>query len=232
MMTGDHSAFEHGGLVDDAPYWTAERRELANWFAERAPAFLEAYVAAVRLLHLPDFPARVHIVCHLIRDIYRYLPRELGHGRANSSAGEVYSQPVRVLRTAWKADPFRDEEVPPGHPRQVTPEVYQALERLMEKSLGLEAQSSLGVQLYQALLRSVERPSEGDAPHWASSAFDKDHKFFVERAHINASGQKAAAQLPESFADFERAFLAMIGPYFRRKDELDAILEDTNRRTG
>jgi len=67
-------------LLDNSSYCTKQRRELVRWFDDRAPSFTEGYIAAVRLLHTPSFPARVHLVCHVVRDIYRYLPATLGEG--------------------------------------------------------------------------------------------------------------------------------------------------------
>lgn len=53
---------------------TPRRRELLGWFDRNAPSLCEAYEAAVRLLNLPGFPARVHLIAHLVRDIANRLP--------------------------------------------------------------------------------------------------------------------------------------------------------------
>ena len=91
-------------LLDDSPYWTRQRRELVQWFNDRAPAFKAGYVAAVRLLHDPSFPACVHLVCHLVRDIYRYLPAALGLKRPPRTA-DVFPPLVATLVGAWDRFP-------------------------------------------------------------------------------------------------------------------------------
>jgi len=54
--------------------WTPERRKLQQWFQENAPRLEDPYVAAVRLLSDRDFPARPHLIGHLVREIANGLP--------------------------------------------------------------------------------------------------------------------------------------------------------------
>ncbi len=65
---------------------------------------------------------------------------------------------------------------------------------------------------------------------WIIEAFDAEYNFFVRRAHLPASVDKVPSDdgLSEHFEAFERAFHSLVGPYFSGKDELDAILRDTN----
>jgi hypothetical protein len=53
---------------------TPRRRELLEWFKRNAQSLAEAYEAAIRLLQTPTFPARHHLIGHLIRDIANRLP--------------------------------------------------------------------------------------------------------------------------------------------------------------
>lgn len=52
---------------------TQQRQELARWLHERVPSFEQRYLGALQLLNMRDFPGRVHLVCHIVRDIYRRL---------------------------------------------------------------------------------------------------------------------------------------------------------------
>jgi hypothetical protein len=100
--------------VADLPHWNPLRRELLKWFDERVPGFAEGYVAAVDLVHRADFPARVHLVCHLVRDIYRYLPQALGDTSENKKGVEVYSNSSSSSsRTNTKRKPFNVPLIPP-----------------------------------------------------------------------------------------------------------------------
>ena len=88
----------------DLPYWTRQRRELVSWFKDRAPSFVDGYSAALRLLHTPEFPARVHLVCHLVRDIYHYLPAALGT-KGSSRPAEVFPGMAKDLAALWDVFP-------------------------------------------------------------------------------------------------------------------------------
>jgi len=35
--------------------------------SDRTPSFVDGYLGAVRLLHMPTFPGRVHFICHVVR---------------------------------------------------------------------------------------------------------------------------------------------------------------------
>jgi len=68
---------------------------------------------------------------------------------------------------------------------------------------------------------------------WIIDSFDNEYDFFVRRAHI-ALGLDSAPNdqgLAERVDAFERAFHSLVGPYFSGKEQLDAILQDANRRT-
>jgi hypothetical protein len=94
-------------MLDDAPYWSQQRRELFQWLEDRAPSFVEGYVGAVRLLYMPCFPGRVHFICHAVRDIYRRLPSSLGI-KSQSRPGEVFPDMVKKLRERWEKFPPND----------------------------------------------------------------------------------------------------------------------------
>ena len=68
-----------GVKLDEAgvEIWTPIRQSLLNWLKREAPSLADAYEGAVRLLHMPGFPGKVHFVSHVVRDIYNTLPRVL-----------------------------------------------------------------------------------------------------------------------------------------------------------
>jgi len=211
------------------PYWTSERRELISWFDERAPTFTAGYVAAVTLLHSPGFPARVHLVCHLVRDIYRRLPEALGDNSGGSAPAEVYPGLVHERRSKWTRSQIDHEPEPPGADRLVSAQVFAALKKLMTKSIDLGDQPSVGTRLARALFGALDRPPGAGIPGWVFRSFDEEYKFFVSRAHLAAGKAPTDEGLLTHFEQFERAFHSMVGPYFRGKEELDAILDETNR---
>lgn len=219
-------------MIDESPYWTTQRKELVTWLQDRAPSFVEGYVGAVRLLHMPEFPGRVHFICHAIRDIYRHVPRTFGV-KSLPRPAEVFPSMVKELAIAWREFPAsepEDEQSVSESDLCVSRQVHRWLRKIIDKSNQLKDQSTVGNQLAIALFRSMDR-REGDfIEPWIIAAFDAEYDFFVKRAHLAVSVDKVPTDdgLVEHFEAFERAFHSLVGPYFSGKGELDAILRKTN----
>jgi hypothetical protein len=205
------------------------RRELLQWFKERVPGFADGYDAAVRLVHEAPFPARAHLVCHVVRDIYRELPTALGDTSQKQAGSSVYPPLVAALRDVWDMNPVLDGGVPSDSDRPVSARAHSAAARLVETSRTLKEQGSVGTRLARALFRAVDRP-EQPVPGWIFKAFDKEYDFFVARAHLRGSTVPWGDDIRTHFESFEGAFHSIVGSYFKGKGDLDAILADTNRR--
>ncbi|MGA2621523.1 MAG: hypothetical protein ABSF26_28300 [Thermoguttaceae bacterium] len=223
-------------MSDDLPNWTQQRRELASWLDDRAPSFAQGYLAAIRLLYAPAFPARVHLVCHVVRDIYRYLPAALG-SRQLSRRGEVFPNMVKQLANLWERFPPLAGEGFENDDREVRvpAKVYRYVAKIVVKSQELARdQSTIGRELAISLFRSGDRREGEFIDPWIIKSFDEEYDFFVGRAHIVASEDRITTDdgLVAHFEAFERAFHSMVGPYFTGKEELDAILQDTNAAAG
>ena len=218
-------------LLDNSSYWTKQRRELVRWLDDRAPSFTEGYVGAVHLLHAPSFPGRVHLVCHVVRDIYRHLPAALG-GASLPRPAEVFPGMVKTLAEQWERFPPVESPTADsmGPVVPVSAQVHHAVRRLVHKSQDLGNQPSVGRQLAIALFRSLDRRSDEFIHPWIIKSFDDEYKFFVSRAHLARSMEKVPTDdgLMEHCEGFERAFHSLVGPYFSGKEELDEILQETN----
>jgi hypothetical protein len=218
-------------LLDNSSYWTKQRRELVQWLDDRAPSFTEGYVGAVRLLHTPTFPARVHLICHVVRDIYRHLPTALG-AKSLPRPAEVFPNMVQSLAEQWEKFPPNDtgQSESMGSDVVVSAQVHRCVVKLVEKRRELAAQPTVGKQLAIALFRSLDRRDDAFIHPWIIKAFDGEYDFFVRRAHLARSLDRVPTDdgLLKHFEAFERAFHSLVGPYFSGKEELDAILQDTN----
>jgi len=225
------TALQGATVFDNSSYWTQLRRELVRWFDDRVPSFTEGYVAAVRLLHTPSFPARVHLVCHVVRDIYRNLPAALGL-KSVARPSEVFPSMVKALAERWERFPPKQIETFDGERNDfmVSPQVYRHVEKIVHKSLSIADQPTVGKQLAVALFRSLDRREDEFIHPWIMDSFDAEYDFFVKRAHLAKSVDKVPNDdgLTEHFETFERAFHSLVGPYFSGKEELDVILQDTN----
>ena len=218
-------------MIDDSPYWTSLRRELVQWFSDHAPSFVAAYVGAVRLLHDSSFPGRVHFICHVVRDIYRYLPRVIG-AKSLPRSGEVFPEMVKHLYTLWeKFPPTRrgnsenaDGDIP------VSSQVYSYLEKIIRRSSQIKDQPTVGKHLVISLFRTLDLQDKVYIPPWVIESFDSEYDFFIKRTHLARSIDAVPTDegLIEHFESFERALHSLVGSYFSGKEELDEILQDTN----
>jgi len=222
--------------LDDSPYWTKQRQEIVRWLEDRAPSFTAGYVAAVRLLHIPSFPARVHLICHLVRDIYRHLPATLGT-KSLPRPAEVFPSMVKKLADQWKR--FPPKETPPTGEAGldtdvlVSAQAFSAILGILEKNTEIGNQPTVGSQLAVSLFHAVDRREDEYIPPWIIKSFDEEYGFFVQRAHLARKLDQVPTDdgLPGHFEAFERALHSLVGPYFSGKEELDDILQDTNPAT-
>jgi hypothetical protein len=235
MISRMDSPNDARAVPDGSRYATPQRRELAGWLKDRAPSFLEGYLAAIRLLYTPSFPARVHLICHVVRDIYRFLPAALG-GKRLSRPGEVFPGMAQRLATLWERFPPSGEK----HPERGSPvvslhaAVYDQVAEIVDKSRQMARdRRSIGRELAVALFHSGDRRDDEFIAPWIIESFDHEYDFFVTRAHLAQRADRVPTDdgLVEQFEAFERAFHSLIGSYFTGKEELDAILQDTNTAT-
>jgi len=141
---------------------------------------------------------------------------------------------VKVLAEQWQSSAGTfDSSCGMDDAFKVKPSVYRYIEKIVRKSQEISIQPTVGRNLAVALFRSVDRRSDEFLPNWVVRAFDEEYNFFVERAHLAHSDDRVptADGLIDNFLAFERAFHSLIGPYFSGKEELDAILRETNQPT-
>lgn len=139
---------------------------------------------------------------------------------------------VKTLADQWHKFPPKESE---GFERigsdiVVSAQVHSYVVKLVEKSRELADQPTIGKQLAIAFFRSLDRRDDEYIHPWIIRAFDDEYTFFVSRAHLARSLDRVPTDdgLMDHFEAFERAFHSLVGPYFSGKEELDAILQDTN----
>ena len=195
-------------MLDDSPYWTRQRRELFRWLVDHTPSFADGYLAAIRILHAAGFPARVHLVCHVVRDIYRNLPAALG-GDALPRPSEVLPTMAKELAKQWEASLTSRDGCPKsiGSELSMTTQVYRCVTKLVDKCREMAEQPSVGKHLAIALFRSGDRREDEFIQPWVIRSFDAEYDFFVRRAHLARRVDRVPTdeRLVEHFEAFERA---------------------------
>lgn len=229
---------ERGG---DPAIWISKRRDLLDWFRREAPSLASAYEAAVLLIDMPAFPARVHLVCHVVRDIYSKLPEILDGEFRRTNAGEVYRSSVDEVEAHWKSS-SRSLLQPDGSPASalktadkvvVLAAAAKSVDNLLEKHRALKDQPRSAEVLVRALYRRFAE-SGLNPPARLAQAFEDERRWFMQRAHLVIDTTKVPTDvgLVKHFTSFERALYSLVGQYFSGKKEIDAIIEQANQRAG
>ncbi len=140
---------------------------------------------------------------------------------------------VKELVRRWEKFPVFGKSVSENMHSEfvVSAQVYRQIEKIVKKSTKIAEQPTVGKQLAIVLFRSLDRRRDEFIHPWVIESFDAEYDFFVKRAHLAKSVDKVPNDdgLVAHFEGFERAFHSLVGPYFSGKEELDAILEDTNQ---
>ena len=219
-----------------AVHWTSMRLELLEWFKRKAPSLAPAYEGAVRLLYTPGFPGRIHLFCHVVRDIYNFLPQILD-GVTRINIGEAYPSLIKKLEQHWPSDrmSFVDfDDVPDGSIQEtltISRQVYQIIDELVAKSRHITSQPTTGEHLSRILYR--ENPTDNvHIPMRLIEEFNNTRRWFVSRAHLVTTMEKLPAEdsLIEQFETFEKTLFSFVGQYFSGTRELDDILQQTNEQ--
>ena len=215
----------------DSQVWTRERTELLQWMRERAPTFAPAYEGAVKILFMRDLPGRVHMVCHVVRDIYDRLPLVLG----GQDAPPKFSNLVRPITTElyeiWsKHHPNRlgSADTSPAESILVPRRICEQLDKLVALTDRVKNAPKEGDRLALTLCQAAGLQRQPDP--LAVKIFNDQWDYFIARAHLVYSIEKmpGSDDLIEKFKTFERAFHSFIGGYFTAKEALDAILQHAN----
>jgi hypothetical protein len=231
----EHQERIQGALL--ATPWTSERRELHNWFQAKAPALADAYEGAVRLLSVPGFPGRVHLVSHVARDICNRLPDFL------CSIERVHIQYDRELGALDKLWPdsvgpsgadYGDSksEVSGDSDVRIPRAAAAAVSLLLKKNRDRQTNRDIADNLFALVAEATPYDRVSLGPIVAE--FCNTSRWFTEHVHLRMEPMDFLEQdeLVRKFEQFERIALSLVRDFFRTKDELDGILQQANTTTG
>lgn len=214
------------------------RQELVRWFEREAPSLAPAYRAAIQILDMPSMPARVHLVSHIVRDIYGKLPEILDGEYRRTNAGEVYRSFVDKVEANWgqsKGPSAHMGDEPPtdvAATSSVTVSVAgaRAVDDLLDRHRSLKEQPRSVEVLARAMYRRFAE-SGLEVPRRLVEQFEAERVWFTKRAHLVIEEEKLPTDdgLVAHFTAFERALYSLVGQYFAGKTEIDAILQQANR---
>jgi len=217
--------------MNPSSHLTRRRRELLEWFQQNAPSLAEAYEAAVRLIGCPEFPARLHLVSHLVRDIANRLPDVL---EGTTSERVEYVNILDDIDQLWRkrfphATDYGDQAVAQDVSSVVLPE---PLFRKLEGLLHLHRESRRRLRPQERLFRSELSP-EVASPVLVRpmvKQFEDVCNWFQTHTHLRneTGGIPNERELVQNFENFERVLVGIKGQFFTNIGEIDEILQDTN----
>ena len=210
---------------------TPRQQELLGWFGRNAPSLREAYEAAIRLLSARDFPARVPLISHLVRDIGNRLPDVI---EGTTSERVQYENMLDEIAPLWQKHfqprpSYSSTSAPSADVSDGLP--WQLLKKI-DKLDSAHRESRSRLRPEQRLFRS-ELLGEAESPDLLQpmeKQFRKIRDWFMGKTHLqNTVGEGVSeSELVQKFELFERAVLAVKGQFFKAIGELDEILQDTN----
>jgi hypothetical protein len=218
---------------------SGSREEIARWLRQYAPVLKEPYEAAVVLMETPDFPARLHLVGHCVREICNRLPDYYPGATRVVRARVDYATHVRAIAASWTAAGMGLDGSVLRQPREggleasepaaipLPAEIVEKLAGLLldhSEASGTNREAARAVYAAAARMGGDEQVLAANVGQWLGLA-----RWGVGVAHVRQDGTAPSSHdVDDRFRLFEAALLTLIGSVSATMDELDAILEDTN----
>jgi hypothetical protein len=205
----------------------ARQVRIFDWFMQVDTGLAELYHGAVRLLKDESFPGRGRFICHCVREIRNRLPNAVA-GKATLSRLD-YTKEINKLARAYDQAGLGGvhELKEQGEAGQwVGRDVLTLLEEIIKKHKEVKDIKRENAKL---LLMELEPENmqlqQSLAPVVAN--WIEETEWFVERVH---EGEKInESELVERFGAFEEVLISLVGHFYEGLDELEKLVEATNR---
>jgi len=231
---------EDPGTKPEADFWTAARHELREWFRRNAPPLGELYEGTLALLYdrRRMVPGWTRMVAHAIREIQNRLPDAIA-GRTDTVYLNYKERLDGMVRDWERAGfpldgslPIAVYSPPDPDPNEVPlpRTIYESVAVLIRDHCDTrERPHETAIRLFEALVPEDQGRREALAP--VINRWVRLTRWFVGRAHDQT--QTDTEQDPDLFVRHFEEFEAILGgvvrDFFKTTDELDTILEETNR---
>jgi hypothetical protein len=211
--------------------WTQERLRLRDWFHENAPRLEAPYEAAVRLLHMPEFPARRHLLSHLVREIANGLPEAVKGCRVRrfDSTKALDSLAESWLREFQHVPSFTEPETLTPPSIAVPARLAQEVSELVRDHRSVEQtnrdKTALLIEALRPGTQELRAALEPVIREWG-----KVVRWFQRRTHLPRTGESAdpdEAELQRQFRHFEDGLCGITEGHFQVVREIDSIVESS-----
>ena len=219
--------------------WTGRRLVIRDWLLRTAPSLAELYEGAVVLLDEDSLPGRTRFIAHAVREIRNRLP-EVVSGVTVKTRLE-YPRRVGELADLWqKVGPSAADldGLSETDARNVTDSTSIQIDVRLARGIDILIGDHLKThirrvesarRLFQAL--APENPSVSPWLEPAIRQWLNITEWFVKIVHASkkVDNDFDTSVLKRNFELFEVALASLVGRFYGPVDELDEILEDTNR---
>jgi len=217
---------------------TEYRDEIVEWFRRNDAASLgELYDGALRMISDPDFPGRTRFVAHAVREIRNRLPNLIS---GITSKRFDWINRLDALAEAWRRAGFLvGESVPPSLINKETlPSSDIALPVSLFRKVGriIKEHTEARERPRDAAMRLFEGIDSGNADfrdrlrpiigQWLDVT-----RWFEKKVHDSGiqDSDTPEVDFQEHFRLFEETLATLIRGFYSTLDELDEILEETNK---
>ena len=184
----------------------------------------------MELLARAEFPARVHLIGHLVRDICNRLNDFLGSVERKRVD---YKAELDRIQKAW------EEECGPKHSASATPgpeegrmlgaNAAAAVEALIKKHQRRQENEDVVFAMFVSVAGADETQRHNLVP--IARRFCAVHDFFLTLTHLPKEPlQFSEDELVDEFQRFEQITVSLVRGFFETADEISELLQEANAR--
>lgn len=215
--------------------WSESRLAIKDWMDRNTPLLTDLYEAAVRLIFDQNFPSRLNLIGHCVREIGNSLPHQL-EGMTIKRKQVQYKNICDDLLKGWQtaglslggsintssAGAASDPNI------SVPTNIYQKIVSLLDAhQAGTIRPKKAAKQFFEFLAPENAPYDESIQPlikHWIEII-----EWFMEKTHrAEKSINVPEEELLFRFEQFEQVIFSLIGEFFKTTEGLDEILEKAN----
>jgi hypothetical protein len=210
--------------------WSSIRLELLNWFQMNSKTLSSAYKGAVFLLDDKDFPSRVPLIAHSVRDIADRLVYVLDPHLTSSRV--QYENEMDKIEKAWPdIRTLKDGESNPEV--NCVAEIKFSLAIKIDSLVKAHRKRREGPKNHELLFQYLMKyePFKADVNRRLVLEFKNMREWFMKHTHLPAIElpEPEESELETQFHRFEGILHSFVGNFFTGKKELDEILQQANK---
>lgn len=214
------------------------RLEISQWFQTHAPSLGELYDGSVHMLYAEVFPGRTRFISHAVREIRNRLPNVIigtTIKRSNFDLGNRLNDLVKSLSKMGYSFDKANPRVNVGEEKTSVDTVLisrAVLERIESFVQDYKNTKPSGPEIALRLFagRSSCNPQEIDSLRPQALQWYEVTEWFMHKTHDGGKTDKDVdlKEFREKFELFEVTLGALLRGFFKTKEALDEILEQTN----